>query len=740
MRSPGIRWRCWWIMAELPERLERLRIACGIAPGFTDFRGQTYALSEVSLRALLVALGYDAGDPDGLAAASEALDEAGWMRVLDRIVVLRGSRRVPFTVLAPLLPSIAWRVETEQGDTLRGGFDPATLPVLEERGLRGLWYVRLALDLPELPLGYHRLWLEKADGTPLGSTRLVVAPERCHEPEAIQAGVRLWGPAIQLYTLRSARNWGIGDFTDLKGFVTAAAGLGADVVGLNPLHALFPADPVKCGPYSPSSRRFLNVLYIDPEAVPEFVQSHELRREVGLPEFQARLAALRASAFVDYEGVASCKLEVLHALYRWFRDRGSRERRFEFDQFRKKHGQELEKYALFHALQDHFKAAGNAGGWPGWPEAYQDPGGAAACAFMAAEPEQVEFHCWLQWLAAEQLAAAAGAARAAGMRLGLYFDLAVGPDGGGAETWGESGLFPPGATVGAPPDPLALQGQDWGIPPFHPQALRERDYAPFIGLLRANMPPGGALRIDHVMMLFRLWWVPRGAPSSAGGYVHYRLDEMMALVALESVRQRCLVIGEDLGTVPPEVRDAMSAHGVYSYRVLFFERDASGGFRPPGDYPRESLATLSTHDLPPLPSFWAGTDIDLRERLSLYPDPVQAEQERVSRAEARVRLLAWLEAEGLAPAGLSGDDDSLVAGWRMVPALQRCLARSRAGLLMVQPEDWLGMDTPVNVPGTHREYPNWARKLNTEWPDFMARPALRKLGQALSEARRQGPA
>ena len=730
-------------MAELPESLERLRCACGIAPGFTDYRGQTRPLSEASLRALLAALGHDAGhdaaDPGGLAAAAEALEEVDWVRVLDRIVVLRGSTRVPFTVLAPLLPSIAWRVETEHGETLRGEFDPASLPVLAERGLRGLWYVRLALDLPELPLGYHRLWLDKADGVPLGSTRLVVAPERCHQPEAMAAGARLWGPAIQLYTLRSARNWGIGDFTDLKGFATAAAALGADVVGLNPLHALFPADPALCGPYSPSSRRFLNVLYIDPEAVPEFAEAHEARRQVAMPAFQARLASLRATAFVDYEGVASCKLEVLRALYREFRARAPRERRFKFDEFMKKHGQELEKYALFHAIQDHFAAAGNIGGWPAWPTGYHDPDGAAARAFMAAEPDAVEFHCWLQWLAAQQLEAAEAVARGAGMRLGLYCDLAVGPNGGGAETWGEAGLFPPGATVGAPPDPLAPQGQDWGIPPFHPQALRERGYAPFIGLLRANMPPGGALRIDHVMMLFRLWWVPRGAPSSAGGYVHYRLDELMALVALESVRQRCLVIGEDLGTVPPEVRVAMSAHGVYSYRVLFFERNAAGGFRPPGEYPRESLATVSTHDLPPLPSFWAGTDIDLRERLSLYPEPDQARQERVARAVARAGLLGWLAAEGLAPEGLSADDDSLVAGWRIVPALQRCLALSPAGLLMVQPEDWLGMDTPVNVPGTHQEYRNWARKLSTEWPEFMARPALRRLGEALCAARGQGP-
>lgn len=706
--------------------LARLQALRGIADGFTDYRGATHQLAESSLLGLLAALGHAVDDPAALARDAESLETRDWIRVLAPVAVLRGESGVPFTVLAPLLPEIRWRVETEAGDLLRGEVVPAMLPVLEERGIGELWYVRLALPLPALPAGYHRLWLEKPDGQRLGTTRLIVAPERCFEPAAIRAGGRLWGLAVQLYTLRSARNWGIGDFTDLAGFAVAAAELGAEAVGLNPLHALFPADPSLYAPYSPSSRYFLNLLYIDPEAIPEFRDSVEARRLVGTPEFQARLEALRAAPFVDYPAVTACKLEVLRAVHAEFAARATRGRRHEFSTFLRKHGQVLERFALFNALHAHFSAMGVTGGWPAWPAAYHDPAGPAAQAFAAAEPAAVEFHCWLQWVAATQLEAAERRARDAGLRLGLYRDLAVGPNGGGAETWTAPDLYVQGATVGAPPDPLALQGQDWGIPPLDPDVLRERGYAPFIRLLRANMGRDGALRIDHVMMLMRLWWVPRGAPSSAGAYVHYRLDELMAIVALESRRRRCLVIGEDLGTVPPEVRAAMAAHGLYSYRVLWFEREADGSFRLPGQYPRDALVTPGTHDLPTLASFWAGTDIDLRERLGLYPSPRLADQQRAEREQARGALLAALRDAGTAAA------ESAVAPVREV---QRFLASTPSAVLMLQPEDWLGMETPVNVPGTHREYPNWARKMPVDWSEFMRRGDVRALATEVSRIR-----
>jgi 4-alpha-glucanotransferase len=711
------------------EKLSRLR---GLGREFTDFRGRTRTLSAESKRQLLGALGHSVDDPLALDQEAQAFDERDWIRVLGPLVVLRRDARVPFTVLSPLLPLIRWRVHTEQGDLVEGTVDPATLDVLADRRIREFSYVRLGLELPTLPTGYHRLVLEKADGSPLGATLLVVAPAQCYEPAVIRAGHRLWGPAIQLYSLRSGRNWGIGDFTDLAGFAEAAAQLGADIVGLNPLHASFPANPAHAGPYSPSSRYFLNILYIDPENLPEYRDCLEAQRLVGMPEFQARLEALRAAPFVDYPGVTACKLEVLRLVHDAFAATATAERRAEFEQFVTISGHDLELFAIFNALHEQLAAAGHVGGWQSWPSGYRDPAGGAVRSFRELHARAVDFHCWLQWVATAQLRAAEHRATAAGMRLGMYRDLAVGPSDGGAETWAGGGVYVEGATVGAPPDALALQGQDWGIPPFDPDRLRESAYEPFVRLLRANMGHGGALRIDHVMMLMRLWWVPRGSVSAEGGYVAYPLEELLAILALESERCRCLIIGEDLGTVPGEIRAAMAEHRVYSYRVLLFERDDSGKFRLPGDYPRAALVTVSTHDLPPLASFWSGSDITLRERLGLYPEPVQAEEERRARVETRSALLDALGAAGYPATGKSGIT--------LLDAVQRFLAASPATVLMLQPEDWLGMATPVNVPGTHAEYPNWGRKLSADWQEFMGRADVRRLAEAVNALRGQSQA
>jgi 4-alpha-glucanotransferase len=710
-------------MSEPGPVLERLRRLRGIAQGFYDYRGAWHELGDDSLRRLLAALGHDVSDEAALAREADTLAQRDWVRVLPPVLVRRHADPVPVTLLAPVPPAVHWRVETERGDTHFGAEQPGRLEVLEERTIQDLRYLRLAVELPALPAGYHRLWLEKDDGSVLGNTRLVSVPARCYQPEFLQQGERAWGAAIQLYTLRSPRNWGIGDFTDLAGFGAAVAALGADFVGVNPLHALFPADPEACAPYSPSSRRYLNVLYIDPEAIEEFRDCVEARRLVAMPEFQERLEALRAAPLIDYAGVTGCKLDVLRPVFECFEAKASRARRLAFDQFLQREGEALEHFALFHALQAHFTAGGQPGGWPAWPASYQDPGGPAAQAFRDAEARAVRFHCWLQWIAREQLDAAEARARDAGLRLGLYRDLAVGPAGGGAETWGEDAPYAQSVSVGAPPDSLAPQGQDWGVPPFAPDALRENGYEPFVRLLRDNMGVGGALRLDHVMALMRLWWVPMDGSSAEGGYVHYPFEDLMGIVALESHRQQCLVIGEDLGTVPPEVREAMVRHCIFSYRVLLFEREADGAFKPAEAYPRDALVTASTHDLPPLLGFWRGADIDLRERLGLYDSPADPESERAEREAARIALRALLCRAGLLSAGEAADatDETVVA------AAQRFLAGTPAALLALQPEEWLGMEQPVNVPGTHEHYPNWRRKLSKEWPELLSGDKVRQL-------------
>ncbi len=722
-----------------PHLLEWLRRSRGIEREYVDYRGQHCRVPDSSLKAILAAFGHTCGDPTALGDQARRLAEARWRRVLPAAVVIRPSRdnRVAINVLRPLLANLAWHVEFEGGGSVDGRVRPRDLQILEETELDGMHFSRLALPLPEdLPIGYHRLRLETGEGQPLDVCRLVVAPPKCYEPEPLSRGERLWGLAVQLYGVRSRRNWGIGDFTDLIDLVGRVATLGADVVGLNPLHALFPVDPDLNSPYSPSSRQFLNPLYLDPEAVPEYEACGLARERVASPVFQARLAALRASELVDYGEVFSTKDEVLRLLFDAFRTGASTERQLAFERFRETRGEALQRLATFSALQAHFSTAGRPGGWQAWPAAYRDPESETVSTFSAGHRDEVLYHMYLQWLAEDQLSAAEGAARDRGMKVGIYRDLAVGVNGGGAEAWADQTLYSQGATIGAPPDPLALQGQDWGIPPMRPDVLRERGYQPFIDLLRANMGRGGALRIDHVMLLLRLWWVPAGRRSAEGAYVYYDLEAMMGILALESHRHQCLVIGEDLGTVPEPIRHAMSDYGVYSYRVFYFEHDADGTPRRPGNYPDQALAAVSTHDLPPLASFWKGSDIELRSRLGLYPDDACRAQTLAARIWQRRAILQALDDAGLYP--LHQDREQQQGGAfspALAEAIQVYLARSRARLMVLQAEDWLYMEDPVNVPGTSNEHPNWQRKLAADLEDWLAADRVRSLAQRITAAR-----
>ncbi len=718
---------------ELLERLRRLR---GIEDHWFDFRGERREVSSESLASLLEAMGHSVSDPEALAREADALEAREWTRVLPPVAVIRHGRdsRVPLTVMFPLMPGVRWRVAFESGGETSGQVELHPLERFAEHAIDALHYVRLGMPLPgDLPLGYHRLFVEKLDGERLGDCRLIVAPERCYQPPSLSGGERIWGMAVQLYTLRSERNWGIGDFTDLAEFAAAAAGLGADFVGLNPLHALFPADPEMASPYSPSSRKFINVLYIDPEKVPCFDKCAHAVNLVADPAFKAKTAALRETAGVDYTGVTQSKMAVLEAVHAGFHSQATKAELDAYGEFVARHGEALQDFALFHAMQA--RAAAAPPGQGAWPADYAGPASPEAQAFTREHPGEVEFHAWLQWVAAEQLAATEKAARDAGMSLGIYRDLAVGVSGGGAEAWSDPDLYTAGASVGAPPDPLALQGQDWGIPPMLPDVLRERAYQPIAELFSSNMGRGGALRIDHVMVLFRLWWVPAGQPSSAGSYVYYRLDDLFAILALESHRRQCLVIGEDLGTVPEEIRKAMPDYGVWSYRVFYFEHAPDGRCRAPEDYPPEALVTISTHDLPPLTSYWTQSDIDLREQLELYPEEGMADGARAERQRDLQRILDALAEREL----ISAERRDLAAHPDLDPellsALIRYLGQARAGVAAVQLEDWIGLDTPVNVPGTGDEYANWRRKLPQTWERLLEREDVWELARILGNAR-----
>jgi len=446
---------------------------------------------------------------------------------------------------------------------------------------------------------------------------------------------------------------------------------------------------------------------------------------------------VRATTQVDYAAVASLKMPVLEAAFERFRTEHlgrHTTRAAACRAFLRERGEPMRLHTLFDAIDGYLRRThGTGAGWHNWPEEYRHPSNAAVKRFAETHADAVDFHGYLQWLAAEQLGAVRALARELSLNVGLYGDYAVGVNASGSETWSDQSLYCTGAAIGAPPDPIGVGGQEWGIPPQDPRALKRAAYAPFVALVRASMRHCGALRLDHVMALFRQWWVPRGFKSADGGYVHYPLEELLGVVALESHRQQCLVVGEDLGVVPDEIRRALPQFGVYHYKVVMFEQQG-GEFVAPADYVRHALATVTTHDLPTLHGWWSGHDIDLWEKLGFYANAEVASEARARRADERARLLRALRQQGL----WTGDVARIPEySAELARAVHQFLARTQSALVTVQLEDMIGMLEPVNVPGTSHEYSNWTRRMTASAAEIFARADVRALTAAISGARRE---
>jgi (1->4)-alpha-D-glucan 1-alpha-D-glucosylmutase len=726
------------------DALQALAAQCGIANEYFDIWGKRHPTSDATRRALLAAMHLPVAELDP-AAILAGLEDAAWQRMLPPVLVARAGAplhielRLPASLTAQ---TCRWTLHLESGEARSGECIPAHLPRHGARRLANADFLQFGLELPGCDtIGYHRFALALSDDSAPPDMALIVAPAVCHQPEAIRNEGRVWGPAVQLNGLRSRRNWGIGDFTDLRNLVDMTADAGGGIVGLNPLHALFPDNPAHISPYSPSSRGALNVLYIDVEAMPEFQECAAAQALVAQPRFQARLRGLRAEELVNHTAVAAAKREVLEALYRHFCEQHlarDSARAQAFRRHRQDAGTVLERLARFEALQAHFRAADpNVWGWPAWPEEYRDPDGPAVAAFAAAHADAVDFHAWLQWTAETQLAEVGLQSWRRGLGVGLYADLAVGVNPGGADAWGWQGVFAANAYAGAPPDDFNLLGQDWGLPPFVPQRLREAAYAPLIEALRENMRHAGALRIDHVMGLARIFWVPAGMPATQGAYVAYPLEDLLGIVALESQRNQCLVIGEDLGTVPEGFRPRLASADFLSYHPLLFERSPDGSFKPPADYPAQALVAASTHDLPTLAGLWKGTDLDTRTALQLFPAEALRERLIVERAQDRARLLMALEHESLLPAGAGIHPVALPElSVPFITAIHAYLARTPARVLVVQPEDILGIVEQANLPGSRDDqHPNWRRRLPLDLEDWRTDERFLQLGEALRQER-----
>ena len=709
--------------------LQRLCQCLGIEPGFDDYLGKHHVASEEVLLKLVQTLGYVVTNDATAEELISRFELEGWQEGIPTVAVLHEHWGKAIEIHVPeshVAEKGHWEIRCELGQVLEGPFIANELECLETKIVNGQKILRYRLYFQkEIPLGYHKLYVRFSGSSELANRfcNLIVTPSQCYLPKPLTQDKRLWGFSIQLYSLRSKSNWGIGDFSDLKILMIKAAKLGADFVGLNPLHALFPTNPQRNSPYSPSSRFFLNYLYLDVLDVTDFVESENSGRWLASEEVRNKIKELRRLEVVDYVKVAELKQQALIMAYQYFvanHLNKNTQRLKRYKNFIEQQGQSLLDQAAYDALFAHYNSK-NASPlvWQQWPDNMQKPNAAAVAAFVRNHADEVEYYQYLQWLCAEQLDEVQQAAKAAGMRIGLYRDLAVSVDAGGAESWSEQGNYSFKASVGAPPDPLAVQGQDWGLPPLNPHALRKHAYSTFIKLVRANMEHAGALRIDHVMWLFRLWWIPQGYESKQAAYIYYPFDDLLGILALESQRSRCMVIGEDLGTVPEQIRNKLPKSAVYSYKVMYFEKSSDSEYKNPAQYEPQALATISTHDLATLAGWWQGTDLKLRDNLDLFPDEEIRQRVYDSRQQDRQALLESLIKAGLWERKDSTKDLNFEISNLFSKAAHTMLAQSQSALMAVQIEDLLLMEQQVNLPGTTDEYQNWCRKLTIDMEDWM---------------------
>jgi 4-alpha-glucanotransferase len=713
--------------------LRALAERLGIVSSYWDLAGRERVTSDATREALLAAMGVDAGDEARAERALAALAAEAAERWIEPVLVWR-----EYAGAAPALPvrippgvdTGTWRIELrdEQGAVHDA---EGRLPAPAERDAEG----RVQLPLPvHPPPGYYELLLEaRGHGfAHRASQRFVMAPRTALAVDEVPGARGAFGLWANLYTIRSRTNLGFGDLTDLGALLAWCAEAGGAFVGVNPLHAV-PGRGLAITPYSPSSRLYRNVLYLDVEAVPELAACDPARALLDGAALRRERARLRAAREIDHGAVLDAKLALLRLLFACFRAAGERAPRARaFAAFRAREGAPLEDFAAFEVLAEHFGAPGApATAWQRWPEPFRDPRSPAVEAFRGEHAEAIAFRAWLQFELDRQLAAAAARGRAAGLALGLYQDLAVGSAPDSADTWMGQGLFAQGAAAGAPPDDYAPDGQNWGFPPLDPQRLRADGYRLWSRLLRASFAHAGALRIDHAMGMMRLFWIPDGRPGTEGTYVHGRCDEMLGVLALESRRAGALVIAEDLGTVPPEFRERLADWAVLSSAVAYFERDGFG-FRPAAAYPERALATVQTHDLVPLAGHRDGADLRIRRRVGQIPDDESLAAALEEREREHAALLARLREDGF----LAGAGEP--SGAELCVAVHAFLAAAPSALVAAALDDLAGESEPVNVPGVPVErHRSWCRRMTRSLEELRSDPQARAVLAAL-RARRGG--
>jgi len=682
----------------MDDDLRALAAAHGVATDFWDWQGRHVEVPRDSVEAVLAALGVPAATPESVRASLTAVDEGPWRRMLPPCVVTRSGRTYDLRVhVAHGEPVRAW-VELEGG----GRVDLAQVDRwVEPREVDGALVGEATVAVPaDLPLGWHTV--VATSGPAEARSPLVVTPDRMPGPPTADRGA--WGFMTQLYSLRSKRSWGHGDLDDLAELAAWSAEEGAGFVLVNPLHSPSPTVPIEPSPYLPVTRRFASPLYVRVELVPEHAYlTGAVRAEIERTALLAR-SVNTADVLIDRDAVWEAKrsaLTLVHAVPR------SPAREADYRDFVAREGPGLVDFATWCALAE---VHGQV--WSEWPDELQDPSSPEVAKARDDLADRVDFFCWVQWVLDEQLATAQRRAVDAGMSLGVVHDLAVGVHADGADTWALQDVMARGVSVGAPPDAFNQVGQDWSQPPWRPDRLEETGYAAYRDMLRTVLRHCGGVRVDHVIGLFRLWWVPEGRPASEGTYVRYDHEALVGILALEAHRAGAVVVGEDLGTVEPWVRDHLLERGLLGTSILWFERDDRSMPRPPETWRRLCLAAVTTHDLPPTAGYLAGEHIRIRDELGLLTRTVE-EERRVDAADRASWLALLVERGWLAP-GAEGDEEAVVV------ALHRALGATPSLLRGVALTDAVGDRRAMNQPGTHAEYPNWQLPL----ADGSGRPVL----------------
>ena len=701
-------------MPSYDQLLDRAASLFGIDPGYWDIWGNYHTTSAETRQAILHALGVDAGSSEALERSLAELGRREWTALLPPVVVASAEAPLDLRVNVPadsLGQTAEFLVRHEDGQTERFEVRLWELPQIESAEMDGRTWVRVQARLAcRLPLGYHEIQVNA--GGAQATTRYIATPDRAWTEPQLGQGSRAAGVCVSLYGLRSRRNWGCGDFGDLDVVIEwVARDLGASFVGLNPLHAIHNRRPFNTSPYLPNSIFYQNFLYLDVEGMTDFQNCAAAQTLLAQPEIMREVAELRQSPFVEYERVSALKLRFLKLCFiRFLKCSGPRAQ--EFAAYREREGKLLEKFAVYCALDEILHRRNpDVWLWTQWPEEYRDPESESVRAFQRKHWRRVLFYQYLQWQIDCQLRAAQQRARERGLSIGLYHDLALATDRFGSDLWGHRDFYVAGCRVGSPPDDFSPKGQDWAFPP--PNAARHRadGYRLFAETIRKNCRHGGALRIDHVMRLFRLFWIPDGYDAAGGAYVRERNDDLVRILALESVRNQVIVVGEDLGTVEPEVRETLARFGILSYRVFYFEKAGEGEFKPYDQYPPHALVSSTTHDLPTLAGFWLGADIEARRGAGLIDEDGYRWQHDVRRHEKQ-KMLDTLFRLGLMREDLPRTAEAYpeMTG-ELHHAVVGFLALTPSALLAINQEDLTKEIHQQNLPGSTWQYPNWGRKM-----------------------------